>query len=281
MSAEQETYHQGGGVVHELAPNGQDFSGWMGHAQAAKFLGISERTLRRHWENGLIARYQLPDESVRYNPAELTMFAASRGLGPTSSDEGERGEPDDKGTGERFRPAYVEMLATAVQQIRQQQEHNAKLISLITGPVNHTFEVLANTVKEMGRRASDLEAKRDEMIAAREVLLSKEHERMLLERMAERDAETRRELMGTFKTLAPRAMDHIVAGAVGQDPAKSKQVRAVVELLKTLEPATLENLVSAGVLDQKQTDLVLAILKPQGLYDEDDEQKKEPPTDEK
>lgn len=258
------------GVIHELHANGQDFTAWLTHAAAARFLGITERTLRRHWENGLIARYQLPDESVRYNPAELTIFAASRGLGPSEAEpEKPAAEPDDKGTGERFRPAYVEMLATAVLQIKQQQEHNAALIKLITGPVNHTFEVLGNTIKDMSRRALELESKRDDMVKAREDLLSKEHERMLLERMTERDAETRRELITTFKQLAPRAVDHIVAGAVQADPAKSKQVRAVVELLKTLEPDTLTGLVQAGLLDERQSALVLAILKPDNLAEDD------------
>lgn len=267
MPEEQEAVDPSAVNTVDLAANGQDFSNWPNQKAAAEALGVSRRTFGRWVNTGEVTRYNTPDGRIVYSPAELNVLAGRMGL-----TEAHFMAPD--ATAELLPPqsAMVQMLSQAVLQITQQQRHNEQLIKLIVDPTNNALKAMAATNERLMQRLDSLEEKRDDMIKTVEAGLSKQHERNMLEQMASRDESRKERMMQMFVSHGPKALDHITAGMVGSDPKKSAQVNATIKLLSSLEPDMLEKLMQLGVLSDEQAELVLQILRPEGVQETEPQQ---------
>lgn len=261
----------------DLAENGQDTSGWPNQKAAAKAMGVSPRTFRRWVEAGEITRYNTHDGKVVYSPAELNMLGARMGLTEAHV------FAQNTGDGVELLPpqaAMAQMLSQAVLQIAQQQKHNEALVKLVVDPTNNALNAVTKTNERLMARLEALEERRDDMVKTVEAGLSKQHERNMLEQMASRDESRKERMMQMFVNHGPKALEHITAGMVNANPTKSRQVNATIQLLNSLDPDMLEQLMQLNVLNEQQAELVMQILRPEGVQENEQPQETETCQDE-
>lgn len=217
---------------------------WLGINAAAKLLDTNHSAVSRLVRDGAVKRIVGPDGVPRYSPEDLE---AARGVFETPAEKAGL-------THEEFKAGN--------ELVKQVLSHHAIMVPLLSsgyqamiGAAEGRLGAMAGELTAKNARIAELEKERDAAARDREKSLIDAHAQMLAERSFEA-AERRKDRAFTAVTekFAPLLLQKFGLG----DP----KMQLGSQLLSTIKRDQLLGLLAIGVLDEKQTVLVMKLLAP-------------------
>lgn len=212
---------------------------WPNTIAAAAKTGLSKKQLNKLAEQGALKVEKDSMGVWRWDPDLLELVAAAR-----ESDDGDDG--DDAGDA---RPVRSTGLAEAVALLRQSHHHNEQTLQMLRVPLDQLLTRYAEDNAALRARVKELEAKQDELVAARERYLSEQHLRDMLQADQERTHARKDKMLKLVQETAPKLL-------MGLNP----EAQAVVKLVRSLNEEQRGMLLMTDLLNEEQKELVRGLL---------------------
>jgi hypothetical protein len=215
---------------------------WPNTISAAAQTGLTRKQLLKLVERGALKQEKDSMGVWRWDPQQLALVAEAR-------DGGEEDEPDADGAPSAGKPTTV--LAQTVALLHQAHAHQEETFRLVRDPMKQLLDRYAAENDELRKRVKDLEGKYDDVIAAREKLLSEQHLRDQLARELAASDARKDQALALVKENVPKLLAAV-------NPAASN----VVRLLRSLTQEQRDMLLLTDLLNVEQKDAVRSLLGP-------------------
>ena len=255
-----------------------DWETWPLQPEAARRLNVSGRTVARYVREGELIRYLCPDETYRYNPAQVKAIQfeqAHQRSELVAGAVGMRGLEDFE-SGEGGPPALgIEGAVLA----RWSMQHTEEMARLMTAPMKTSLDCLQKENQQLRKELGEMRQQVSEQWKSASAIVMQDHERRKDLMKAEASERRKDALLDMVKAQFPNFVTHLGAavgrvmgapepksnGSTVRNPAKDphelqKRALAAFELVNTLDESRVNALLNSEVLNQRQRQLFLTAL---------------------
>lgn len=234
---------------------------WKSERGAAKELGTSSTYVRRLCDRVGLESFRAPDGTNRYSPELITQLRKFIDTANELSDDVDLPAASEKGITEG------DLLKSMSATIAQLNAHQARLLTIICGPVERMLANYDGLLERLQARNEALENARDASQAAREESIERMHERELETAIVKSGLERKDKLFGQLEKRMPMIFEKLEKSFLLKDERVSGATSATLDFLKTLEPMQVGALLhpQMTILSPEQQKLVRKIFEEAGL----------------
>ncbi len=229
-----------------------DWRKWISKTRCQARMSLNARRFEKLVGDGDLPKgLSCPDGTLRWDPSVVDAFVESL--------EGNVGADDDT-------KAQADLSKASAAQVSVSTTHAERLIQLLERPIKDAMANLRQTNMDLRdeneslrERLHIVEDARTALITAREEILSEAAAREIAAKESANKDARKKQMFEIFAARAPGVLDALgkTLGIAKTDQAK---ITAVIDLANDLDPAVLEGLVAAGLVNDKQAALIETIL---------------------
>lgn len=223
---------------------GAAWQDWTNFNAFTKAHNITRRALVRLIDEGEYTCFTAPDGTIRIPSNVEEELEEELELNEEEDAEEDADESADTAT----------VLGQCVSMLKTANDFIDKLLTSVVKPLELTTKTNEEVLKRTLARLTELETKRDELVAQREEMLNEEAERRFAQTRIEAEEKRKDEAWQELIKMMPILGDQLKSTVARLGGPQRKALDAAMSLLGTLEPEQLEVLGSdqLGFLNEKQ-----------------------------